>query len=149
MTSQTWQLSGGKARLREKGAKFPLQLMSLWVSGRGRACRRGEAEEGWAQAKQSKSTESLDLACQLNTDIGDGTQTSYKRHQETTTCDTVHACQDRRKWRIMGDTWGREPQRHRMTVDRWTSCLSDRRYTCQPSFRWAVDFQLKLIVFAS
>lgn len=136
----------GETRLHEKGARFPLQLMSLWVSSGGPACRGWGGGAGRTKAKQSKSTESLESSMLAeHRRVIDVTKKKKKknnqRQQESTWWYSVRACQDRRKWRIMRNTWGGEPQRHRRTVDRWASCLSDRLYTCHPGFRWAVDFQ--------
>lgn len=151
MTSQTWQLRRGRTRLREKVARFPLQLMSLWVSNGGSACRRGEMGRGGRKPSSPKVPRvwirhaSWTQMCQWR-NTREGGKNSDKKPQHITLSVPVRT---EGKWRIMENTWGGEPQRHRMAVDRWASCLSDRLDTCQSGFRGAVDFQLKLTVFAS
>lgn len=144
MTSHTWQL-WEKAR-----ARFPLQLMSLWVSGGGSAWRR---EGSWGERRKPSSptvpSGRIRHASWTQTRHSRNTRRGTKRQEAARNRNRLHCPLDRRKWGIMGNTWAGEAQRHRRTVDRWASCLSDRLHTCQPGLRWAVDFQLKLIVFAN
>lgn len=81
----------------------------------------GGRGEGQAKAKQSKSTESLDQACQLNTDVS---MTSHKGKKKATRggkkpqLDTLSKLVRTGESGGLWEMWGGELQTYRSTVDR-------------------------------